>query len=446
MNSRQQPSGLASFFDTPRGRRLAWYLYDFGNSAYAAVVLLAIYSAWFKEGIVGGAEGSKLWGFAIAIAMVVVALISPILGTIADRLAIKKRMLTIFTLMACGFTGSLYFVTKGDVVAGMVLFIFAEIGYRAAQVFYDAMLNEIADPHELGRVSGRGWAIGSMGGNVCLMMVLPLVVIFGGEQIIRLTMVITALFFLVFSLPLLLFVGERQAPEPLGAGENILSAGFKQLWKTLRSLGWHSEYLKFMIAFIFYNDGVMIALNFAAIIGAVLYGFERQQLIVLIILVGFCNVAGAWFFGEISQRASAKLGIYWALVAMFAAVVWLSVNETAYMFYVIAGAAGFAIAGLQASSRTMVAKLAPGGHNAEYFGLFAVAGRSSSVAGPAIFGWVAASMADWYAAGGMEAGDAEQAGMRIAIYVILAFLTAGTFILFFVEEDAGSGFAAPEQA
>ena len=158
------------------------------------------------------------------------------------------------------------------------------------------------------------------------------------------------------------------------------------------------------------------------------------------------NDEGTKTFGEISQRASAKLGIYWALVAMFAAVVWLSVNETAYMFYVIAGAAGFAIAGLQASSRTMVAKLAPGGHNAEYFGLFAVAGRSSSVAGPAIFGWVAASMADWYAAGGMEAGDAEQAGMRIAIYVILAFLTAGTFILFFVEEDAGSGFAAPEQA
>ena len=154
---------LRDYFNTPNGRRIAWYLYDFGNSAYASVVLLAIYSAYFKQGVVGGAEGTKLWGFSIAIAMIVVAVISPILGTLADHFALKKRMLWVFTVMSAGFTGSLFFVQKGDIFTGMLFFILAEIGYRAAQVYYDALLPEIADRRDFGKVSGNGWAVGSLG-------------------------------------------------------------------------------------------------------------------------------------------------------------------------------------------------------------------------------------------------------------------------------------------
>lgn len=432
---------MAQFFRTERGRRTAWYLYDFGNSAYAAVVILAIYSAYFKEGVVGGAEGSKLWGIAVAIAMLVTACISPVLGAIADRLAIKKRMLAIFTALSVAFTACLFFVGKGDVFTGMLFFILAEIGYRAAQVYYDAMLPEIAPRKEIGRISGRGWAIGSLGGILCLAVVLPLVVLIGGNFVLRLTMVITAVWYLVFTLPLFFFVPEKAKPKPLAAHESVWTIGFRQLWTTVRRLGHHREYVKFMVAFIIFNDGVMIALDFAAIIGAVLYGFERDQLIVLIILVQLTNVVGAFAFGHMTDWVSAKSALMASLVVMAAAVVWLQFNGDPKMFYVIGGLAGFSIAGLQSVSRSMVAKLVPAGRSGEFYGLFAVAGRSSSVVGPFLFGLAAADGASWYAGRGMDAHAAEQAGMHLAIYVILAFLAVGGVILAFVREDDGAALA-----
>lgn len=427
---------MRHWFETSRGRRIAWYLYDFGNSAYAAVILLAVYSAYFKQGVVGGAEGSKLWGYSIAIAMAVVAVISPVLGTLADHFAVKKKLLTFFTFMSCAFTASLFFVTKGDVVEGMVLFILAEIGYRAAQVYYDALLPEVAERRDFGRVSGNGWAIGSLGGIVCLLIVLPLVVIFDNNLVVRLTLVITAIFYLAFTLPLILFVAERARPKQLVKPQSVLVTAFGRLWQTFRAAREHGDYFRFMIAFILYNDGVMIALNFAAIIGAVLYGFGQQELIVLIILVGLTNMAGAWVFGEMSQRIAARQALYVSLCIMVLAIIWLQVNAAGWLFYVIACVAGFSMGGLQSVSRTMVAKLAPAGQSAEFFGLFAVAGRSSSVVGPALFGWLIAENTAAYVSSGMAAAEAEQLATRTALFVVIAFLVTGAFILKFVDEDA----------
>lgn len=423
------------FFESPRGQRVAWYLYDFGNSAYAAVVILAIYSAYFKEGVVGGAEGSRLWGIAIGIAMLVVALISPILGAVSDRLAIKKRMLGFFTTIACVFTACLFFVGPGDIFIGMAFFILAEIGYRSAQVYYNAMLPEIAPPAHIGRVSGNGWAIGSLGGILCLAIVLPLVVVIGGNLVLRSTMVITAIFFALSTLPLFFYVRETAQPKPLAKGESIWTLGFKRLGKTFQRARQYGDFLKFLVAFIFFNDAVMIALNFAAIIGAVLYGFEREQLIVLIILVQITNVAGAWLFGKITDHLHAKGAILWSIALLAITIVWMQINTNPFTFYVIGAAAGFAMAGIQAVSRTMVAKLVPRTQTAEFFGLFAVAGRSSAVIGPALFGWIAVDGAAAYMRDGMEADAAEQAGMRLAIYLILGFLAVGAAALLFVREE-----------
>jgi len=155
----------------------AWYMYDFGNSAYAAVILLAVFSAYFKGQVVGGAAGSRLWGLALGTAMLVVAVLSPFLGAFADFAASKKRLLFIFSALSWVFTALLFFVQKGDVVMGFIFFVLAEIGYRGAQVFYNALLPEIASPDEIGQVSGTGWAIGSIGGVVCLLFILPPIVL-----------------------------------------------------------------------------------------------------------------------------------------------------------------------------------------------------------------------------------------------------------------------------
>ncbi len=417
-----------------RRERWAWYLYDFGNSAYASVVLLAVFSAYFQKQVVGGAEGTRLWGLAILIAMFVVAISAPVLGAIADFSGAKKRFLFAFTAMACLFTACLFFAEKGAVLIGMGAFILAEIGYRSAQVFYDALLPEIAEPDEMGRVAGTGWAIGSAGGIVILLVVLPLVLLIPGTLTVRASLVVTALFFALFSLPLFLWLPERARPQPLPAGENYFTVAFKRLSGTIRATQRFKEFLKFMLAFLVYNDGVIMALDFAGIIGAVLFGMKQEMLIVFVIVVHVTNVLGAYTFGVLVDRIGGKRALALAigmLIVIVLALIFVP-NQTGYF---IAGAfAGFAMAGTQSVSRTLVAVFAPPGKSAEFYGFFAMAGRTSSFIGPGVFGWLAAEAALWFQAQGQSVALAEQAGHRVAILSIAAFLLAGLALLWFVNE------------
>jgi UMF1 family MFS transporter len=428
-----------------RRERWAWYLYDFGNSAYASVVLLAVYSAYFQGQVVGGAEGSRLWGISVGIAMLVVALMSPVLGTIADFSGSKKRFLLVFTVMACLFTAGLFFAAPGAVAVGMSFFILAEIGYRASQVFYDGLLPEIAAPEEMGRVSGYGWAIGTVGGIVCLLLILPLVVLIGGTFIVRLSMVITGIFFAVSAAPLFLWLRERARRQSLPPGDNHLSLAFKRLRNTFQTTHGFGEFLKFMIAFLIYNDGIIMALDFAAILGAVLFGMDQQQLILFMILVQVTNVAGAYLFGLLVDRIGGKPSLALALVMMIGIVLWLYFNQTLTGYYLIGAAAGFAMAGAQSVSRTMVAIFAPPGKSAEFYGFFSMAGRTSSFIGPAVFGWLAAEATLWYQDQGQTTAMAEQAGHRLAILSIAAFILAGLILLAFVNEKKARA-AARSQA
>ncbi|MBK9232187.1 MAG: MFS transporter [Anaerolineae bacterium] len=250
-------------------QRWAWYLYDFANSSYAAVVLLAVYSAYFKNEVVGGAEGTRLWGLSISIAMIVVAILSPFLGAIADFSASKKRFLLIFTSITCAFTSLLFFVQKGDIVMGMIFFILAEIGYRSAQVFYNALLTEIAAPAEIGRFSSSCW-------RCCC---------------------------------------------------------------TMTASSWRSD--------------------FAAIIGAVLFGMNQTMLIVFVIIVQVTNVVGAYFFGILADRYGCKRTLTLSISAMILVVIWLYFNQTQTGFLIIGAFAGIAMAGVRSVSRTMVGALTP---------------------------------------------------------------------------------------
>jgi len=415
----------------------AWYLYDFGNSAYAAVVLLAIYSAYFKEQIVGGAEGTRLWGISTGIAMLVVAVTSPILGSIADVSGSKKRFLLFYTALVCVFTALLFFTGPGDIFIGMLFFILAEIGYRSAQVFYNALLPEIAAPHEIGRISGIGWAVGSAGGIVCLLLVLPMIVLIGGSLIVRLSFVITAVFFAVAAIPIFLWLQERARPQAPPSGESHLTIGFKRLWQTLQKARQYREFVKFMLAFIVFNDGIIMALNFAAIIGVVLFGMEQQQLIIFIIVVQITSVAGAYVFGMVADERSIKQGLIISLLLMIAAVVWLLFNYSPVAFFVIGGLAGFSLTGVQSLSRAMVGLLSPPGQSAEFYGLFAVAGRTSSFIGPTIYGLLAAEATFRLMDQGHAPLLAEQWGQRIALLSILLFLGVGLALLLRVNEEKG---------
>jgi UMF1 family MFS transporter len=317
-----------------------------------------------------------------------VAVTSPILGAIADYSGSKKPFLLFYTIMAIVFTGALFFAQAGRVAMSMSFFILAEIGYRSAQVFYNGFLPEIADPEDIGRISGTGWAVGTAGGVICLIIILALILTVGGDFIVRLSLVITAVFFALSALPIFLWLPERAKKRPLPSGDNYLSIAFKQLANTIRTAGSFKEFVKFMVAFLIYNDGVMMALDFAAIIGAVLFGIDQQGLIIFVI-----------------------------------------------GFYIIGAVAGFAMAGTQSVSRTMVGMFSPPGKSAEFYGFFALAGRTSSFIGPTVFGIVAAEAALYYLSLGQSSELADQAGHRLAILSIAVFFIAGLLILTFVDEN-----------
>ena len=445
--------------------RWAWYLYDFGNSAYAAVVLLAVFSAYFEGEVVGQAsEGSRLWGIAVGIAMLVTAVIAPILGTVADFSGSKKRFLAFFTAQSCLFTALLFFVQSGDVAMGMIFFILAEIGYRASQVFYNSLLPEIAGPDELARVSGDGWAIGSAGGIICLLIVLALIMLIGGNLVVRLSLVLTAVFFALSSLPIFFWLRERAEPQALPEGENYIGLAFKRLGKTLRAVRSFREFLKFMLAFLIYNDGILMILDFGAILGGILYGMEQQELIIFMIVVQLASVAGAYLFGLMAKDFGSKRSLIVALLLTIVPVIWLYFSGSLLEFYLIGALVGFALTGVQSVSRSMVAAFAPPGQSAEFYGFFAVAGRTSSFIGPTVFGFVAALttrnfVAQWAdgvvklpsylawtrlgresVARGVEE-SAKLSGHLVALVTIIAFLLAGLVLLLWVNERKGRGAA-----
>jgi len=414
----------------------AWYMYDFGNSAYAAVVLLAVYSAYFKGSVVGGAEGSRLWGVSVGIAMLVVAIAAPILGAIADFSASKKRFLFLFSIVTWIFTALLFFVEKGDIFIGMLFFILAEIGYRGGQVFYNSLLPEIAEPDEIGRVSGNGWAIGSLGGIIALLILLPPIVLIKGTNLpVRLSFPITALFFALSAIPAYRWIKERANPQQLPEGENYITIGFRRLARTFRSVRRFKEFIKFMISFLIYNDGILMALNFAAIIGAVLYGMNQTEMIIFMIIIQITSIGGAYGFAVIGDKIGYKRSLVFAILGMAAAIVWMLFNQTLTGFFIIGALAGFMLTGVQSVSRAMVGMFAPKGQSAEFFGLFAVIGRTSSFIGPTVYGFLALWAARWFERHqAMGTLAAEQAGQRVAIASILVFLFTGLFLLLRVNE------------
>lgn len=427
-----------------RRERLAWYLYDVGNSAYAAVVLLAIYAAYFKQQVAGGAQGSWLWGLSVGIAMLVVAVTSPFLGTIADYSGAKKRFLLFFTVMACLFTAALAFVGKGDVIMGMSFFILAEIGYRSAQVFYNALLPQLASPREIGRISGRGWALGNVGGIACLLIVLALMKLFPGTLTIRFSFVLTAVFFAGFALPIFLWLPERAERRGSPAGQSFIRLAFRRLGETLKKVRHFREFGKFILAFLVYNDGILMMLNFAAILGAVLFGLTQEQLIMFMIMIMVTSIGGAYLFGHMADRLSSKRSLIIALALMLASIIWLYFDYSRTIFFVIGGIAGFALTAAQSVSRAFVGKLAPAAKSAEFYGFFAMTGRTSSFIGPTVYGFITAQGALWYQARGQAVTLAEQSGQRLAVLSIAAFLVLGIIALLFVNEKRG--IAAAEKA
>ncbi len=403
-----------------KGRIISWAFFDFANTAFSVIIVTVIYSKYFTDYVAGGRKW--LWGLAVSISMILAALLSPPMGAIADVSRNRKKFLLLFTLVSVICTAFMFFVEKGEIVLGMVLFIFANIGFEAGLVFYDAFLPNLTTKKNYGRVSGYGFAMGYVGALVVLLIVMFLLPPQSSPDYyfyIRFSFVIAAIFFLFFSIPLFVFVSEPKIDNPVRKA--LIKNGVEKSFSTLKALFVKSKYpsvTKFLLAFFLYNDAIITIIAFASIFATNVLKMSDAEIIYFFVIVQSTAVAGSFMFGIVSDHIGPKRTITITLI------IWLGVITGAYFvntvpeFYVIGLLAGLSIGSSQSCSRSLMALLTPKEREAEFFGFYdGLFGKSSAVVGPLFYGIIS-----------------DISNERTAALAIGLFFMAGLLILQKVEE------------
>jgi len=360
-----------------------WTLFDFANTSFSIIVVTFVYAVYFKKTVANNEPiGDLYWSIGTSVAMMITAVISPILGAIADYSAGKKRFLLFFTLQCVAATSLLYFVGPGEVFWGIFLFVIANIGFEAGLVFYDAFLPEITIPKNYGRVSGYGFAMGYLGSLATLALIFPLI----QNDLIRLTYPVSALFFLIFSLPLFLFIKDsrRKIEKP----ESYFAIGIKRVWTTLTHLRHYKNLTLFLLAYFFYIEGVNTVIFFSGNYAQTTLGFSTSELLVFFLTVQTTAIVGSVLLGIVADSIGQKKTIIISLFMWLITVVlaYLVVDKT--MFYAVGLIAGAAMGSSQSTSRSLMTKLTPPEKKTEFFGFYSFFGKSSAIVGPLVFGMV----------------------------------------------------------
>src|SRR5574337_384071 len=393
-----------------RRQVVAWTLYDFANSSFSAVIAATIYATYYAQVVVGivHGEGDLWWGRLISTSMAIVALTSPILGAIADRAWIRKRLFFITTYLSVGATALMATVEQGMVLRGFVLGVLGMVGFEGAMVFYNAYLPDIASREWQGRVSAYGFAVGYAGSIAALLVALP----FAKVGAIGWCFLSTAALFGLFALPSFLVL-PADRPGRVGVIEAV-GESVRGTVRTFRDVLTFRDLRRFLGAYLLYEDGVNTVIFFSSIFAARTLGFEMVQLIGLYILVQITALIGAFLWGKPTDRLGPKVVVLCMLVLWIGVVVGAYLVEAQRQFYLLAAVAGSGLGAIQAASRAFMAGLIPKGREGEFFGCYAICGKTASILGPLVFGAVSYTMAG---------------NQRAAILVVGLFFVMGLLLL-----------------
>src|SRR5215813_916285 len=418
---------------TAAGRRavIAWCLYDWANSAFPAIVQTFVFATYFTSAVAPTpAVGTVLWGQANSIAALAIAILGPVFGAIADQGGARKPWLSALTLLSVVATAALWFVrpNPADAIFGLVAMGIATIGFELGTTFYNAMLPDLVPAERVGRVSGWGWGVGYAGGLVCLMLALLLFVQpdtppFGLDrhlaEHVRITGPLTAVWFAVFAVPLLLWVPDRTAVA-MGIAAAVRS-GVGDLFRTLAQARRHANIARFLLAKMIYIDGLNTLFTFGGIYAAGTFGMSLKEVLLFGILLNITAGIGAIGFAWVDDWIGAKPTILISLVAMILLGGAILLVDGKLWFYGLALAIGIFLGPAQAASRSFMARVAPPERRAEFFGLYSFAGKATAFVGPALVGWATYVF------------DSQRAGMA----TIVPFFIVGVLLLLPVKEARG---------
>ena len=392
----------------------AWSMFDFANSSFAMIMVTFVYPLYFGNHIVNDGHGDFYWGASMSASMLLVALVAPALGAIADATRSKKKFLFAFTLVSVLCTAGTYFLVPGMILAGALLFIFANAGFEGGIVFYDAFLPEISPPEKYGRVSGYGFAVGYFGSLAAILVNMSLL----GSERYKETFLVTAVMFAVFSIPLFLFVPEHKRQQTDDSILTTITNGFRQVFKTIGNIRRYRNVSIFLVAFFLYNDAILTVIGFSGRYAKNTLGFETSDLIALLLMVQLIAVVGSLGFGWYSDKHGAKRTIIITLFIWLGVIVGAYFSEDKTSFFIVAAVVGLALGSSQSASRSMMAHLTPSEHTTEFFGFYdGFCGKASAVVGPLIFGVLS-----------------DMISQRAAIVSLAAFFVAGLVLMRRVEE------------
>ncbi|MDR4506072.1 MAG: MFS transporter [Candidatus Scalindua sp.] len=424
----------------------AWCIYDWANSAFATTVIAGILPLYFATVIVpsGGWElklygvsmvtnAATMWAFLSGLTALFVFITMPALGAVADYCGTKKKFLMVFCYGGSLFTGLMYFCGSGDVWMTMILFFLANAAFTSANIFYDAFLPEIVSGNEIDRVSGKGYAYGYLGGGLQFLICLAL--IFAHEKIgmskesaVRISLLFSGIWWAGFAT--ITFLGLRESKVNRSPGKDQhtfmlwyhIHQGISQTLSTVCSIKRYKDQVLFLIAFMFYNDGIYTVIRMATIFGKDELDLRDEILLGTLLLVQFIGIGGAVLFSRVAGAFGAKK------VLIFVLFLWSGILCYAYFinspvdFLLLGTAVGLVLGGSQSLSRSLYAAMVPRESAAEFFGFYSVSEKFSAIWGPFVFGIIR-----------QVTGSS-----RLSILSLVGFFITGIVMLWLVEERRDS--------
>lgn len=413
----------------------AWAIYDFANSAFTTLVVTFIYATYFTKGIAPDeTTGTDMWFTGITISALIVAVLAPFVGAMADKGGHRKRFLLGATIVCIAGTVALYFPGPGDVWMAISIFVVANVAFEMANVFYNAYLPDITLLDRIGRTSGFGWALGYVGGLLCMVVGLVVFInpdppLFGlnaatGENI-RATNLLVAAWFALFSLPMFLIVGDKKVENPPSMG-TLARAAWQDLKRVFNDIRKYRQVFRLLVARLIYNDGLITIFGAGGVYAAVVFDFSFQDIMIFGIALNLAAGIGAFALGFLDDVLGGKRTILISLVGLIAAALLAVLSQSVVLFWVAGIGIGLLAGPNQSASRSLLGRFTPPNHENEFFGFFAFSGKFTAFIGPFLLAKLTVIFGS----------------MRFGVAVVVALFLIGGLLLLRVNEAEGIASAA----
>jgi len=409
---------------------ISWCFYDFGNSAFTTLVVTFIYASYFTLAIAPDEiMGTVLWSRAVTVTALTVALLSPLLGAIADRGGYRKLFLAIATIICLLGSTMLYQPLPGEIMKALVWFVIANIAFEMGCVFYNAFLPDIAPTDRIGRISGYGWALGYAGGLIAMFIAMiglvnPEVPWFGlskeAGQNIRATNLLVAGWYAIFSIPIFLWIKEDKSRIAFSTTP-LVKAAWHQLAETFRHIRQYRQVLRFLVARMIYNDGLVTIFALGAIYAGGTFGFSMEEIMIFGVALNLAAGVGAFLMGFMDDALGGKRTIQISLIGLILATTVAALTTSRLVFWIAGVGIGLLVGPNQSASRSLMGRFTPPDKENEFFGFFAFSGKATAFIGPFMFGMMTQLFSS----------------QRAGVWIVAVLFIIGALLLFTVNEREG---------